>query len=51
MATKKYTKKDVKNAYKKGKKIAKKAKKHPILSFIVVMLILGIVGLYGNSIF
>ncbi len=47
MATKKYTKKDVKSAYKKGKKIAKKAKKHPILSFVVALLILAIVGFAG----
>ena len=44
MATKKYTKKDIKSAYKKGKKVAKKAKKHPILTFIVVLLLLAIVG-------
>lgn len=44
MAAKKYTKKDIKSAYKKGKKVAKKAKKHPILTFIVVLLLLAIVG-------
>ena len=44
MATKKYTKKDIKGAYKKGKKVAKKAKKHPVLTFIVVLLLLAITG-------
>ena len=47
MATKKYTKKDVKNAYKKGKKVVKKAKKHPILTAFIVILLIAIVAACG----
>ena len=47
MATKKYTKKDVKKAYKRGKKVVKKAKKHPILTAFIVILLIAIVGACG----